>query len=427
MKIKHLPIISGLLLTTLLATSCLKSDKQNYVLGTDATIHSMQIDTVYGKKVALTIDQANNRIFNKDSLPVHADTIVNKILITDIVTGGSWITRKLDADRDTIFNYVTDSLDLTKPTELTVYAMDVNISRKYTLQINVHKQDPDSLSWKTFIPQAPLGQAGRIFEALGENLLVFTPDLKIYKAHDLSPVQWEELTVTGLEEITKINRVVPSPEKDKLYLFADQAIYSSTDGASWQKMALDGPVDQLLSVAKSRIMVIGKNDQGVTSFGYAELKDEPTKLVFSSPVPQDFAWDNITSAYYHLSDLVMVLPRSVADQEYAYVWMSENGEDWHKQVSASDHKKCPALEHSQLFYYNNKLYAFGGDYAKFYESLNGMDWNEASDKFYLPAEFKEQGANVFTVDSNRYMWLNFDSSNELWRGRLNKFGHKIQK
>lgn len=427
MKIKHLPIISGLLLTTLLATSCLKSDKQNYVLGTDATIHSMQIDTVYGKKVALTIDQANNRIFNKDSLPVHADTIVNKILITDIVTGGSWITRKLDADRDTIFNYVTDSLDLTKPTELTVYAMDVNISRKYTLQINVHKQDPDSLSWKTFIPQAPLGQAGRVFEALGENLLVFTPDLKIYKAHDLSPVQWEELTVTGLEEITKINRVVPSPEKDKLYLFADQAIYSSTDGVSWQKMALDGPVDQLLSVAKSRIMVIGKNDQGVTSFGYAELKDEPTKLVFSSPVPQDFAWDNITSAYYHLSDLVMVLPRSVADQEYAYVWMSENGEDWHKQVSASDHKKCPALEHSQLFYYNNKLYAFGGDYAKFYESLNGMDWNEASDKFYLPAEFKEQGANVFTVDSNRYIWLNFDSSNELWRGRLNKFGHKIQK
>lgn len=427
MKIKHLPIISGLLLTTLLATSCLKSDKQNYVLGTDATIHSMQIDTVYGKKVALTIDQANNRIFNKDSLPVHADTIVNKILITDIVTGGSWITRKLDADRDTIFNYVTDSLDLTKPTELTVYAMDVNIKRKYNLILNIHKQDPDSLSWKAFIPQAPLGQAGRVFEALGENLLVFTPDLKIYKAHDLSPVQWEELTVTGLEEITKINRVVPSPEKDKLYLFADQAIYSSTDGVSWQKMALDGPVDQLLSVAKSRIMVIGKNDQGVTSFGYAELKDEPTKLVFSSPVPQDFAWDNITSAYYHLSDLVMVLPRSVADQEYAYVWMSENGEDWHKQVSASDHKKCPALEHSQLFYYNNKLYAFGGDYAKFYESLNGMDWNEASDKFYLPAEFKEQGANVFTVDSNRCMWLNFDSSNELWRGRLNKFGHKIQK
>lgn len=119
--------------------------------------------------------------------------------------------------------------------------------------------------------------------------------------------------------------------------------------------------------------------------------------------------------------------KSASKEKYSYVWMSENGENWDKLVSASDEKKCPFLEQPQLFYYDNRLFAFGGEGMKFYESLNGLDWNEASKKFQFPSDFPEQGANVLTVDANHYMWINFDSSNDLHRGRLNKFGHKIQK
>lgn len=427
MKIKHLPIISGLLLTTLLATSCLKSDKQNYVLGTDATIHAMELDTVFGKKVPLTIDQANNRIFNKDSLPMNADTVVNKILITNIVTGGSWITRNLDVDKDTIYNFMTDSLNLTNPVELTVYAMDLDISRKYTVTINVHKQDPDLLSWKAFTPSVALGQPGRMLEAIGEDIFLITPQAKIFKAHNLEPEGWDELTTTGLEGITKIDRVVPSPDKDKLYLLADQKIFSSDNGVSWSKVGLDTPVEELLAVSKSRIMIVGKNDEGVSSFGYIKTEDQTSTAVFGSALPEEFKTDGVVSAFYHRSDVAMLMLKSTSDNDHSYVWMSENGENWDKLVSSSDNKKCPFLEDPQLFYYNNRMYAFGGEDLKFYESLNGMDWNEASEKFQFSADFKEQGANVLTVDANHYMWINFDSSNELYRGRLNKFGHKIQK
>lgn len=435
MKIKHLPIISGLLLTTLLATSCLKSDKQNYVLGTDATIHAIQLDTVFGKKVPLTIDQANNKIFNKDSLPMNADTVVNKILITNIVTGGSWITRKLDArleahleeDKDTVYNFMTDSLNFTHPVELTVYAMDLDVSRKYTVTINVHKQDPDLLSWKAFAPSVALGQPGRALEAIDENLFVITPDAKVFKAHNMEPEHWEALVTTGLDGITKIDRVVSSPNKDKLYLLANQKLYSSIDGASWSEIALDKPVDELLAVSKNRIMVVGKTDDGVSSFGYVQLDQQTSEMVLGSALPEEFVTDRVVSTFYHRNNVAMLMLKSASKEKYSYVWMSENGENWDKLVSASDEKKCPFLEQPQLFYYDNRLFAFGGEGMKFYESLNGLDWNEASKKFQFPSDFPEQGANVLTVDANHYMWINFDSSNDLHRGRLNKFGHKIQK
>ena len=60
-------------------TSCLDDDN-NIEYSPDATIHAFELDTTGLGNYKFTIDQLKSEIYNEDSLPVHADTIIDKIL-----------------------------------------------------------------------------------------------------------------------------------------------------------------------------------------------------------------------------------------------------------------------------------------------------------------------------------------------------------
>ena len=63
-------------------TSCLDDDN-NIEYSPDATIHAFALDTAGLGSYKFTIDQLSREIYNEDSLPVHADTIIDKILINN--------------------------------------------------------------------------------------------------------------------------------------------------------------------------------------------------------------------------------------------------------------------------------------------------------------------------------------------------------
>ena len=69
--------------------------KRQVELSSDATVHAFGIDTVYGKHYKFTIDQLRRKIYNQDSLPIGADTIIDRILI-DTFTVSGWITSRED-------------------------------------------------------------------------------------------------------------------------------------------------------------------------------------------------------------------------------------------------------------------------------------------------------------------------------------------
>lgn len=56
----------------------------------------------------------------------------------------------------------TDSIDFTDPVEFKVYAYSGVEGKPYTITINVHKQEPDTISWKKFDTQ--LFNAGNLSE-----------------------------------------------------------------------------------------------------------------------------------------------------------------------------------------------------------------------------------------------------------------------
>lgn len=73
--------------------------------------------------------------------------------------------------------------------------------------------------------------------------------------------------------------------------------------------------------------------------------------------------------------------------------------------------------------------AFGGNFETIYTSEAGIAWYKANKKIFLPAEFKDRENNYSTVvDKNNFIWVIWSNggANEVWRGRINKFGFKRQ-
>ena len=78
MRIKFLSFIASFFMVSFVITSCLDDDN-NIEYSPDATIHAFALDTAGLGSYKFTIDQLSREIYNEDSLPVHADTIIDKI------------------------------------------------------------------------------------------------------------------------------------------------------------------------------------------------------------------------------------------------------------------------------------------------------------------------------------------------------------
>lgn len=133
-------------------TSCLDDDN-NIEYSPDATIHAFALDTAGLGSYKFTIDQLSREIYNEDSLPVHADTIIDKILIKTLTTASGVVTMKDKNGNDSVIN-INDSIDLRKPLTIKVWSTEAlagispNQTKEYTIKVNVHDYDPDSLKWK---------------------------------------------------------------------------------------------------------------------------------------------------------------------------------------------------------------------------------------------------------------------------------------
>lgn len=111
--------------------------------GSDSTFQStVSATTVY----PFTIDQLNNVAYNLDSLPV--GTRADKVIFSSFtVKDGSFTVTSLTTGKDTLYA-TADTLDFSKgPREFKLWGMDGVSRRTYKIDVRIHQQKEDSLTW----------------------------------------------------------------------------------------------------------------------------------------------------------------------------------------------------------------------------------------------------------------------------------------
>lgn len=446
MRIKFLAIIAGFLFVSIAISSCLDSD-DTVELSSDATVHAFGIDTVYGKYYKFTIDQLSREIYNQDSLPVGADTIIDRILI-DTFTVSGWITAGLN---DTIFNKA-DSVDLTgalttnketgAPTgnqmKFKIHAPDGQI-REYTLKINRHNLEPDSLVWNRMgtNPSTDDAQKAILFN---DELWIFTP-IAAYKT-SVKPNEygWETAeSYVGFPNNAKLETLVnvrykeqdTETTQDKLYIVtSDKHVFASQDGREWEVVTgLGNNVQALIASFTNTLTVItddgiySTNDDGVTKKdGEFSGTDYPTGNIYSTNFESNYQPQVMIVGTPDSNELKQTVP-----------WVSSNGNYWVPLNNTAYDTFCPALKNPIVTYYAGNYYIFGSKEADkldvIYSSVDGISWRKTERKFLLNKDITDTTAPYSIVVDSPYIWVVFGgngSANAIWRGHLNKLLFTIQ-
>ena len=420
MKIKFLPLLAVFFAATSIMTSCLDNDVEQITYTSETSItgfslgtlninrmgkdknglDSPYVDTLDCSNYPFTIDQINRIITNKDSLPV--GTHIDKVITSITYDAGMLGYTPKGSDHDTIWTS-TDSIDFTDPVEFKVYAYSGVEGKPYKVTINVHQQEPDTISWKKF-DNNPFS-AGNLSEqkAVYANGKVYVfgkngngTHIEYSDVANDNPSPWEPVTDTD-HISSNIDTYSATAWAGNIYFLA---------GTNKQLYKLDVNSNEITSVGRETFeMLIGGND--IKSELYAVKEGEKGR---KSGIYKENTWtedanpftlfpagkpffSNTTTASYNsdITTTIALCNSTTANDTAALVFNRISSDNkWEKRMQ---NLPLPNLENVTMIYYDGKLYAFGGGYkeikpfSQFYCSTdNGLCWRPVTECMAFPAE-----------------------------------------
>lgn len=455
-----------LLATVLLMASCLESDN-DYTYTDDCAISSFSVttakqntfvktsdglrDSLVVKELTLSnykfyIDQLNGKVYNPDSLPCGVDA---KKLLCSVSNSSSGLVviKKVKSDSLDYFSS-TDSLDFSVDREVQVVSNSGLSVKKYTIHVNVHKEQADSFAWHATPICAELKNLQGIkTAAVNGKLLLLGTDGSNTLVYANNGTQWTKCE-TNLGHNLAADAYKSLVTKDDYAYISDGGnIVRTNDGKTWNIMGEATDVTRL--VAASRYSLYGyatdgrlmtSKDNGAT-WTVAEIDDELSLMPYG-----ETTYASVEIEGYAKTDRVMLFgTRDAAtypNDKYLTIWgkideAAENSENqpWaYYGVSADNNHAAPLLSGISAVAYDGGVYMMGqeeGKAPKFYKSLdNGITWREDTATVMLPTNFNENATNAITangtyaltVDKNKSLWLVNASNGMTWRGRINRLG-----
>lgn len=402
----------------------------------DGVTDSTYFQTFSANNLTFTIDQKELLIQNRDSLPYNTD--LSKVVMNMSYNGALAYVRPSDAWDDDPWNDYSssDSLDLRVPLHIRIIATD-NTERKYTLKINVHAMESDSLKWDSVAcDNAIQGNHPMKATSLKEQVAVLVNDgaSVAWITHDLSSEGEWNRHVTDLPQNTDVSSLAKGPNAVFVNT-EDGGLYSSNDGIAWEKLYQQEGL-RLVGVSNDKLYAIFNGALNSIYHGAEAWKMETLDADFSLMPDMEIA--DIT--YLQTSTLTRMLivgNRSEEEDSCAVVWSKcwtdfedEDAESWmHYGSPWSSNTAMPKLTQMTLLHYDNKLMALGGDsrdgdvktLERFFVSEdNGLTW-QRQQNIIPPAEI--QGCNGYitaTTDKDNFIWL--IAAGKVYRGRINRLG-----
>lgn len=409
-------IILALVLATVSSCNSSESEAVDIPAYTNTAITSFYINANNKvlenlDSVFFSIDLANARIFNADSMPYGTD--VSRLVINIGTSGCSALelTVPRKEKEDTVINFLTnatDSIDFSLGrAKIHVVSLDGTASRDYELRINVHKMKPDSLYWNELyrrtLPsmfQHPDNQKTVLYNG---KMLCMTSEGSRYCVVTASNPGDNPATDDWIT--TEIHpQFIPAIETlaatdDALYILADDGtLYRSADsGSTWTECAgtrwhniIGGYGTSVLGVEKS-----GDNYMTTSYPGGTPVAAPAGFPVSGSSEPVTF------NSKWNLTPQLMILGGRTATGELTGDVWGFDGTLWAKLSNAP----CPPRADMTLFPYfvfrtdtNNwtvtemtTWIALGGIDAEgnaqntVYMSIDqGMNWKNAGELMQLP-------------------------------------------
>jgi len=442
-KKKFFGLAAGLLI--MLTFSCLgdydtETDDWNWGNAQIASF-SLSNDSIDGlSNVVFTIDQINNRIFNKDSMP-YGTVIDRKVIVTvTFDLGAQAILLVSTATNDSIWD-ISDSVDFSAPVIITVYPYDGVSTKTYEAQLNIHQVNPDSIVWNGNTELMPEKQFDDMKVLLyGDYYLMYAQEesgFNYYKAHAGEPEIWENQTLNGFPSNASISQIVEY--KDILYLHTeDGELFSSPDGSDWSKVA-EAPVITTLigsipaEEANTKPVLSGITEQeGVLRF---ITMDSVGVWTAGSVVPEQFPLTGFSTTNYllmHYPRLTIASGRCGNDELSDKAWSTLDGLNYAPLTNAN--VAFTPREGASIAFYDDSLYLVGGIDAsgtplnEIYTSRdNGITWRLT--EYTMSEDYSARGFTSLIIDKDNYMLLfggkankNSKAFNHLWRGRINRLG-----
>ena len=438
MKIKFLPLIAVLFAATSIMTSCLDNDVEQVTYTSETSItgfslgtlnidrigkdknglDSPYVDTLDCSNYPFTIDQINRTITNKDSLPV--GTHIDKVITSITYDAGMLGYTPKGSDHDTIWTS-TDSIAFTDPVEFKVNAYSGVEGKPYKVTINVHKQEPDTISWKKFDTQ--LFNAG----SLSEQKAVYANG-KVYvfgKNGNDTHIEYSDVANDNPSPWIPVTDNIPSNIDTYSATAWAGNIYFLAGGTNDKQLyKLSVTTDEIEPVGTETFEVlIGGNDtkeelyavinkisNGVSNSVSHTNKNgvwtEDANPFTQFPAGKPF-FSNTTTASYNSNITTTVAlcynQGNTANDTTALVFNRISSDNkWEERMQ---NLPLPNLENVTMIYYDGKLYAFGGGYgeikpfSQFYCSTdNGLCWRPVTECMAYPAEFSEH----YTAHNKNY-------------------------
>lgn len=413
------------------------------------TLSSHGLDSVYKKTIdygdrVFYIDQIKGEIYNPDSLPLGVD---GKKVLCSIGTknAGTVGIKSMTSDSLKYFS-TTDSIDFSSPRDFYVYSNSGLSYRKYTIRVNVHKEDGDVCVWKRMGTNDALAALeGMKAFAVDGRLLVFGrkgDNTLLYSSVD--GTAWTDIT-SGIGSTLSADAYKSVVESaGYIYLYDNGKVMKTADGQSW---TVTGNAQLKQLVAASSYRLYAYDAEGRLSESDDEGATWTTSVIDES---QDLLPDeDITFVCMPLSTnasterVVMVGNRNASEypsDATPMIWgkidegaeYSENQSWTYYDVSSDNKYKAPRLRNIQTVSYDDCIMALGGEsisgsshkaFDSFYRSADGgITWQKDTVMTIPSGLSVSQKSFAITVDKNNFMWFVCGGSGQVWRGRINRLG-----
>lgn len=385
-------------------------------------------------KYTFYIDHYGHRIFNKDSFPfkTRIDTVFPciKAVSTNgeiFINGEAWEAKKVVDFRQ-------------GPFTLTNTSEDGKFTSSYTLDVNIHQVDPDSLQMSLICRDFIKGQEDfKVLKVEDGFIVFFMNDGKLQSQHSADGRIWEDIAASSLPAEPDVNTLTLLG--NRFFFNADGVLYSSrSDLQEWAPVLSDMRIINLLEALPGRrfltqdaLAAIIEDTEGVWRFARIEWDNATSQAVIQAgeAVPEDFPVryaaiaGNKTVTDVHF--LVLVGGENREGLALNDVWSTMDGLYW-TRISDDFDPVCYS-SHASAFYYDNSLFLFGGqqnvngqifrDNSLYISTNHGIEWKVADERLHF-LELSSQATHQQILSDDRYIWIFGGNPGEIWKAHINR-------